>query len=142
MKKIYFGCSIAGGRDHAHMYADIVNYIKSSGGKVLSELFADPSLVSEVGTNPDFTPGFIWQRDVNWVKEADGLIMEVTQPSLGVGYEIALAEGLKKPVLALFHAPSGRRLSPMILGNPQVLVHEYNATENIQPVIRAFIDKL
>lgn len=142
MKDIYFGCSIAGGRDYSSMYSDIVGFIKSSGGQVLSELFANPSLVSETGTNPELTPAYIWQRDISWIKRADGLIMEVTQPSLGVGYEIALAEQLHKPVLALFFASSGQRLSPMILGNPAVLVHQYTDIHDTRGAISSFIAKL
>ncbi len=90
MKKIYFGCSISGGRNHAHVHQEIVEFIKSAGGHVLSELFADKSLVAEVGAMSGLTNEQVWERDVKWVKEADALIMEVTQPSLGVGYEIAL----------------------------------------------------
>lgn len=131
MKKVYFACSIAGGRDHAHVYTDIVDYIKVAEGEVLSELFADKNLVSEVGT--DKTVEFIWKRDVNWVKEADAIVAEVTQPSLGVGYELGLAEMLKIPVLALFDETSGRRLSPMLDGNPHIKVVRYShitETEN------------
>ena len=36
------------------------------------------------------------------------VIAEVTQPSLGVGYEIAKAETLKKPVLILHRPDTGK----------------------------------
>jgi nucleoside 2-deoxyribosyltransferase len=123
MKKVYFACSIAGGRDHAHVYTDIVEYIKEARGQVLSELFAAKELTDEVGMNMD--PHFVWNRDVEWVKEADVIIAEVTQPSLGVGYELGLAEKLEKPILALFDDTSGRRLSPMVSGNPAIHVIRY-----------------
>ncbi|XP_038616786.1 2'-deoxynucleoside 5'-phosphate N-hydrolase 1 [Tachyglossus aculeatus] len=44
--------------------------------------------------------------------------VEVTQPSLGVGYELAQAVALSKPVLRLFCPQSGRDkvLSAMIRG--------------------------
>jgi nucleoside 2-deoxyribosyltransferase len=140
MKKVYFACSIAGGRDHAHVYGDIVNYIKASGLHVLSELFSDKELRPEVGMNLD--PAFVWQRDVDWVKEADLFIAEVTQPSLGVGYEIAIAEALGKPVLGLFYKNSGRRLSPMIVGNPNVAIFEYEDVIETKSAIADFIKKL
>ncbi len=140
MKKIYFGCSIAGGRDHADFYSGIVKLIKGSGAEVMSEMFADKELKAEVGTNLD--PTFVWKRDTKWINEADALIMEVTQPSLGVGYEIGKAEEFNKPVFALFYAPSDRRLSPMISGNPNVKVIEYKQIRELEKPILEFIESL
>lgn len=140
MKKIYFGCSIAGGRDHAQFYSDIVAYIKQPGIHLLSEMFSDKVLKPEVGMKLD--PAFVWERDVQWVRDADGLIMEVTQPSLGVGYEIATAEGAGTPILALFYAASGRRLSPMITGNPNVSVFTYNEVTETEAAIKDFLANL
>lgn len=139
MKKIYFGCSIAGGRDYAHMYQDIVDNIKASGAVVMSELFANKTLVSELGPTPHLSTLETWTRDMSWVKEADAVITEVTQPSLGVGYEIGKAEDWQKPVLALFYSGSGRRLSPMISGNPNITVFAYNDVSETKAAIAKFI---
>ena len=68
--------------------------------------------------------------------------MEVTQPSLGVGYEIAFAEFHNKPILALFYAPSKRRLSPMIVGNPNVQVVEYQRVQDLEDRIKTFVSSL
>jgi hypothetical protein len=140
--KVYFGGSISGGRDHAHTYQEIVDGIKKCGAKVLSEIFADATLTAEVGHTKDMTLREIWQRDVDWINMADAIIAEVTQPSLGVGYEIALAESLNKPVLVLFNASAGRRLSPMIGGSPRVTVLTYNQVSDIQPGIKKFLGSL
>ena len=142
MKKIFFSCSIAGGRDHAHTYVDITKYIKANGVEVLSEIFADKNLTAEKGTTHKPTNEEIRQWDLDWINESDAVIAEVTQPSLGVGYEIAKAEDLKKPLLALFHKDSGRRLSPMITGNPHVIVFEYKDVEETKSAIKNFIDSL
>jgi 2'-deoxynucleoside 5'-phosphate N-hydrolase len=142
MKKVYFGCSIAGGRDHAHVYQDIVDIIKASGCHVLSEMFADKAMLSHVGPTPHLTTAEIWERDVASVKEADAIIAEVTQPSLGVGYEIGRAEEWDKPILALFYTGSGRRLSPMVSGNPRVTVCEYNDVQETKKTIADFIKNL
>jgi len=137
MKKVYFACSIAGGRDQAHVYSDIVEYIKEANGHVLSELFAAKELTNEVGMNME--PAFVWNRDVNWVKEADVIIAEVTQPSLGVGYELGLAEQIKTPVLALFDETSDRRLSPMISGNPHIQIVRYKNIRETKQAIKRFL---
>ncbi|HSX53144.1 MAG TPA: nucleoside 2-deoxyribosyltransferase [Patescibacteria group bacterium] len=140
MKRVYFGCSIAGGRDHAHVYADIVKYIKEAGAEVISEMFADMELKPEVGMKKN--PAKVYKRDVQWVQKADAFIAEVTQPSLGVGYEIAIAEQSGTPVLALFYTGYDRWLSPMITGNPYIHVFEYNDIKQTKKVIEEFIDSL
>uniref|UniRef100_A0AC11ESI6 2'-deoxynucleoside 5'-phosphate N-hydrolase 1 n=1 Tax=Ovis aries TaxID=9940 RepID=A0AC11ESI6_SHEEP len=58
----------------------------------------------------------IHDRDVAWLQQADVVVAEVTQPSLGVGYELGRAVALRKPVLCLFRPKSGRVLSAMIRG--------------------------
>lgn len=52
---------------------------------------------------------------------------EVTQPSLGVGYELCYAENLDKKVVALFDKNSGRNLSAMIDGNSNLTVFRYDS---------------
>ena len=61
------------------------------------------------------SPADVYQRDVNWVNQCDVLIAEVSTPSHGVGYEIALALLQEKPVLCCYR--QGQKVSKMILGN-------------------------
>lgn len=141
MKKVYFACAITGGRDHAHRYPVIVQYIKDAGMHVLSELFADQTVESGkgIGIKHGMTPAEIWEWDLNWVREADAIIAEITQPSLGVGYEIAKAHEWGKPVLALYHPQPDRKPSSMIVGSPNVTLCEYHTIEDVAPVIRDFL---
>ena len=62
----------------------------------------------------------IFERDVAWIHEADFIVAEVTQPSLGVGYELGLAESVGKPIICLFRETEDRRLSAMIAGNSKL----------------------
>lgn len=143
MKTVYFACAVAGGRDYAFVYKDVVELIKSSGARVRSELFADPELEAATGTNPDMPPSGIYKRDVKWLSEADAFIAEATQPSLGVGYEIALAESINKPTLVLFYKKDPfLRFSPMIIGNPNVKTVEYTNLAEAEKAIQDFIAKL
>jgi len=139
VKKVYFSCSISGGRDHAHVYQDIVDHIKAADAHILSELFADTSIVPHRGPTPHLTPQETWQRDIDWVREADYIIAEVTQPSFGVGYEIGKAEEWGKPILLLFYADSGRRLSPMLKGSPNVTLFEYKDISHTKKIIKDFL---
>ena len=62
---------------------------------------------------------------MNWVKESDLVVAEVSTPSLGVGYELGQAEALKKPILCLFREPNERLLSAMVSGNSYCIVKKY-----------------
>jgi nucleoside 2-deoxyribosyltransferase len=81
---------------------------------------------------------FIYDRDVTWLQSADVVVAEVTTPSLGVGYEIALAESLKKPILCLFRKQEDRLLSAMIAGNKGLTVQEYATIEDIEVIFSEF----
>lgn len=144
MKKIYFACAITGGRDHAHVYQDIVDEIKANGMHVLSEMFADKSVEASqgLGIKQGMAPAEIWEWDLNWLREADGIIAEITQPSLGVGYEIAKAHEWNKPVLALYHPQPGRKPSSMIVGSPNVLLYSYEDIAETKTVIAEFLARL
>lgn len=138
MKKIYFACSIRAGRDDAHIYGELVQVI-SKYGKVMTEIFADKSLTSAGHGKPS---GDIWSKDVRWIGEADAIIAEVTNPSLGVGYEIAQAEKMSKPVLCLFRPIGEKKLSAMIDGSPHATVFEYKDIASAEHAVSAFISKL
>ncbi len=135
MKKVYFACSIRGGRDDAELYGELVDTIKRY-ATVLTEIFADKKLTPQGMNKPAEE---IWQNDLAWVRKADVVIAEVTNPSLGVGYEIAKAEEWGKPVLALYRPSPDRKLSAMILGSPHVTTVEYSDISDVEAVIRDFL---
>ncbi len=138
MKKIYFACSIRGGREDAKTYAALVEHIKTK-ANVLTEIFADGKLTSQGMNKPSKA---IWQTDMNWIKEADAVIAEVTNPSLGVGYEISKAEDMGKPVLALFYNDKERKLSAMIDGSPNVKTIHYTELIDAKQAIDDFVSAL
>ncbi len=136
MNTVYFACSIRGGRDDAVIYKGIIDSIKKH-STVLSEVFADDTLtpMGSSGSSRD-----IWEQDLKWVQEADIVIAEVTNPSLGVGYEIAKAESWSKPILCLYREQEGRRLSAMIDGSPNCTVVRYNSVAEVENIIQNFIN--
>ena len=133
--KIYFACSIRGGRDDAELYAELVSYIKTR-ATLLTEIFADNKLTSQGMNKPSAD---IWKTDIAWIKESDAIIAEVSNPSLGVGYEIAKAEEWGKPVLALFKNDGTRKLSAMIDGSPNTQVVYYTSLIEAQVAIDDFL---
>lgn len=134
--KIYFACSIRGGRDDADAYAELAQHIKSK-STLLTEIFADGKLTSQGMNKPN---SVIWSTDIAWIKEADAIIAEVTSPSLGVGYEIAKAEEWNKPVLALFRDDGTRKLSAMVEGSPNTQTVYYSTLTEAQSAIDDFVN--
>jgi len=135
---IYFTGSIRGGRGHVKWYAEIVKLLKNY-GKVLTEDVADAEL-PESGEN--LPVNHIFERDIEWIKECGVLMADVTTPSVGVGYEIARAELLNKPVLCLFHEDFGKRLSGMVEGNKGIKTERYKSVEELAWILKKFFEEL
>ena len=112
--KIYFAGAIRGGRDDAKLYKKIITYLGDI-GQVLTEHVGDQDL-DKMGEKEEIDVG-IYQRDIEWLQSADAVVAEVTMPSLGVGYELGIAEKLNKPVLCLYRSRKDKRLSAMVQGN-------------------------
>ncbi|KAJ3047861.1 2'-deoxynucleoside 5'-phosphate N-hydrolase 1 [Quaeritorhiza haematococci] len=79
---------------------------------------------------------------MNWLSSADVVIAECTQPSLGVGYEIGIAEKLGKKICVLYRGPKeARKLSAMLSGNPHVTVVYYSDVEEACRQIDGYLTK-
>ena len=134
MINIYFCASISGGRADAPVYREIIGYLKTY-GRVLTEHIGQLDVLGE----KDMADQEIHDRDVDWMRSADVVIAEVTQPSLGVGYELRLAVELEKPVLCLYHPRDGRRLSGMIAGAPGIQTVRYHELSEALKQIEKFL---
>ncbi|OPZ68833.1 MAG: Nucleoside 2-deoxyribosyltransferase [bacterium ADurb.Bin478] len=134
--QMYFAASIAGGRNFLPTYQRMADHIKELGHAVLTEHIVAPDVWHQ---ESGLTPEQIYQRDVIWLQQADGVIAEVSNPSLGVGYEICYALFLAKPVLCLYH--ESVLLSRMILGNhrPGLRLCAYQQAEEWQKAIELFL---
>lgn len=129
--KIYFAGSIRGGRSDASLYQEIISYLKKD-HIVLTEHIGDLSLSALEG---DFTKDeMIYLQDTNWLKEADILIAECSNPSLGVGYELAYAEKLGIPSY-IFYDRKRTQLSAMLKGNSYFKIYGYDKKEEIFEII-------
>ena len=136
---IYFAGSIRGGRADASLYQEIIAYLRTH-GDVLTEHVGDIGLTEKGDDGPD--DASIYQRDMAWLHESHVVIAEVTQPSLGVGYELGLAGALNKPVLALYRPSEGRFLSAMITGCPAIAVAEYQTLGEATQAICHFLNTI
>ena len=94
--KIYFAGSILGGRKLQPVYTEVVNHLIKSGHDVLTDHVASKTVLFDEAQS---SMRDIFKRDLKWLDICDLFIAEATTPSLGVGYEIAYAVFLKKPIL-------------------------------------------
>jgi nucleoside 2-deoxyribosyltransferase len=133
---IYFAGSIRGGRDDAALYRQIITLLMEYGA-VLTEHVGNTSLTRAGEDGP--SDEAIYERDMTWLAEADVVVAEATVPSHGVGYEIARAEALGKPVLCLHRRGAGRRLSAMLAGNPALRCETYDSVEELGAILRRFL---
>lgn len=134
--KIYFACSITGGREFESVYQELIAAMVQDGHQIPTAHLVESGVGAvEAGIDPQE----VYTRDVDWIRTSDVLIAEVSVPSHGVGYEIGYALGIGKPVLAVYQA--GRKVSKMISGNPDVnlQVKVYQNPADATRVIRDFL---
>ena len=95
--KFYFAGAIRGGREKNDIFIGINNLLEKY-GVVLDKHVANPNVDK---LEQDFTLEEIYKRDINWIKDCDIVVAEVSTPSLGVGYELSYAENLGKRVICI-----------------------------------------
>uniref|UniRef100_A0A3Q3W7C8 2'-deoxynucleoside 5'-phosphate N-hydrolase 1 n=1 Tax=Mola mola TaxID=94237 RepID=A0A3Q3W7C8_MOLML len=142
--KIYFCGSIRGGRDDVDIYRRLVTTLQRY-GTVLTEHVSSRELSS---TGEDVSAGgdrAIHDRDMDWLQQSEVIVAEVTQPSLGVGYELGRAVDMKKKIfLYLPPLPVCVGLSAMIRGADDgelFMVRDYSEDE-LENVLEKFFSDL
>lgn len=137
--KIYFAGSISGGRKYLETYRKIVQYIQKHDHIVLTEHIIHPEVFD---LEKESTDEEIYDRDIKWLNESACIVAEVSNPSLGVGYEIGYALDLEKPVLCLYHKDVF--LSRMLTGNhrPGLRVVSYEDDEGWKKSLGYFLSQV
>jgi 2'-deoxynucleoside 5'-phosphate N-hydrolase len=136
---IYFSCSITGGRKDEEVYQAMVKYLLENQHEVPTAHLSSPDVVAlEAAALPEE----VYLRDVAWVRGCEAVVAEVSTPSHGVGYEIALALSLGKPVLCCYRA--GQKVSKMITGNTSqgMKVCEYTTTAQAVEIVHTFLAEI
>ena len=115
----------------SRLSSELISYIKSKNANVLTEHIGDNNLLKQ---EKSLTDKEIYLRDIAWLKECDVVIAECTRPSLGVGYELAFAEKLNKPVNVLYRNKECN-LSAMISGDDYFNIFSYETKEEAFNII-------
>jgi 2'-deoxynucleoside 5'-phosphate N-hydrolase len=113
LMQVYFARSIRGNHSEGeNLYLrEITNTIKKRGHTLAMETKTSIHYLNLVDQNQ-----FIHDRDLEWIDKSQAMIAEVSNPSLGVGYEIAYAKHVARiPILAVAFKDTGR-ISAMVQG--------------------------
>ena len=127
--KIYFAGSIRGGRDDTKIYSLIIEFLKEY-GQVLTEHIGEEDL-NAMGETA-LSDKQIHDRDMKWLLQSDLMVAEVTNPSLGVGYEIGRAIENNINLICLYRELSDKNLSAMISGSKDIKIIRYTEFEDIK----------
>ena len=135
MTKIYFAGSIRGGRQLAGRYRELIEMLFNFGHVYTGHVGDEDAIMRD----DELSDRDIHNRDLDWIRETDLLVAEVSVPSLGVGYEIATAIALGKPVLCLYDNGSVHRLSAMISGSENLELKSYNHPSEVPGILEKFL---
>lgn len=136
---IYFSCSITGGRAEETTYQEIVRFLLEEGHEVPTAHLSETGVMN---LEDVVDPVEVFTRDMAWIRGCDAVVAEVSSPSHGVGYEIAYALSLGKPVLCCYK--DGKRVSKIITGNtsPGLSIINYKDDAQAVGVVRDFTRSL
>ena len=137
-KRVFFSCSMRGGygRVAQEELRKIPDIIEALGMEVISRHQTSENFIE---IESQLTDKEIHDRDYRWLNEADLVIAEITNPSLGVGAEIADAVNLSIPVLCVYKRGYEDVISAYIRGKTGVVCRAYTDHEELNAIIREFV---
>jgi nucleoside 2-deoxyribosyltransferase len=135
--KIYFGFTVAGDRSQLHIARRLVELLEGMGHQVLTR-----HLVQDNAAQMDraITPRAVYERDMDWLRQCDIFIAEVSGSSFGLGYEAGYVLGSSDRKAILFYRrEAAGRISLLITGNthPNCQLIPYSEPEEIEAKLRS-----
>ncbi len=136
--KIYFSASVTGGRDDEDIYSKIVDLLLTY-GDVLDKHIGYKTVFNN---ETQLTPKDIFDRCIKWMEACEICFAEVSNPSMGVGFELAYLDNLNKPVFCFYRNNSPKKISPIIEGNKNFKIFKYDKFEEVENEIARIFNKL
>jgi nucleoside 2-deoxyribosyltransferase len=137
--KVYFGFTVAGDRTSVATARRMVGLLEEWGHEVLTR-----HLVQDNAAQLDrsITPQAVFERDMNWLRQCDIFIAEVSGSSFGLGFEAGYLLGSSDRKAILFYRrDAAPRISLLITGNthPNCTLAPYAAPEEIEARLRSIV---
>ena len=135
--KVYFGFTVAGDRSSVGTARRLVELLEAMGHEVLTR-----HLVTDGAAERDrsITPQAVYERDMDWLRQCDIFIAEVSGSSFGLGYEAGFVLGsFNKRAILFYRREAASRISLLITGNthPNCSLAPYSETEEIEAQLRS-----
>ncbi len=148
--KVYLAGSMSGGRNFEDGILAIGGVLRELGHEIITPFVVDPSLNEQrfPGLTGKARSDAIFADDLKRLIEADVVVVDVSQPSHGVGIELGILFSLSrllgdiKPTLCLRHESANGRLSSLIEGMPTVSEIKSYKPWTVEGVIKDFFAKI
>lgn len=140
MKYVFLSIPVQGARLRNRTYEVLMDVLVKMDVLVLNPEVMNPPVPTEV---KKYSPSSIHHHNIGLLQHAHLLIAEITAPSLGVGYEIAIASTIGIPILCLYQCSKEQRVSLMVRGaaGPQLRVLPYDKPSDLHRIVAsALID--
>lgn len=149
--KIHFTVSFRGAEQNREQMSALLKALKAEGHKITLRPFAvDDADVDErskqiedlIETRTGSSASDIYKLTLKRIREADVVISDSTVPSSGIGYEIAMAQNEKKPILTLHNKSAENSRAQVLSGNQDRLFEfaEYSTVDEAMSEIRSFLE--
>ncbi len=103
--RVHFMTAVYGNQE---LYAKIVATIESLGHDLVTRHYLERRV--EDIKNESSAESELYAKKVHqWIRKADVVIFEATKPDVSVGFELALALNMMKPVIVLYHKDAAVR---------------------------------
>jgi nucleoside 2-deoxyribosyltransferase len=134
--KIYFGFTVAGDRSSLEAARRIVNLLEHMGHEVLTR-----HLVRDDAWEADrlISAQDVYKRDMNWLRECDCFMAEVSGSSFGLGFETGYTlASTSKEVILFYRRDLEKKISLLITGNvhPGCTLVPYSDVGEMESFIR------
>lgn len=132
MKKLYFSCSVRGGRENLSVYQLCISALSKKYDILTVHLGSDHIEKLEEKMSDEQ----IYSQDRKFLDEAELVVAECSTPSIGVGYELAYAEKRGIPCFVLYKEDGNKKLSAMISGDSYFKKFPYRDEKELGEILK------
>jgi len=134
--KIYFGFTVAGDRSSLEAARRMVSILEAMGHEVLTK-----HLVQDDAWEADrlISAQDVYKRDMDWLRECDCFIAEVSGSSFGLGFDTGyILASTSKEVILFYRRNLEKKISLLITGNvhPGCTLVPYSDVDEMESFIR------
>ncbi|MCA9368883.1 MAG: hypothetical protein H6773_03205 [Pseudomonadales bacterium] len=97
--KVHFAAAVDGSKED---YKNICNLIEKIGHTVVTDHYLNRT-ISDIEKETPAEAELYAKRSMRWIKNADVVVFETSKPDVSVGYELAVAVNLLKPVVVMYN---------------------------------------